>query len=92
MNYRTFSFLEEAAEKWCDKTAIVHQDKETSFKELLTASHLLSQLLKLQTELSGRGIAFLCSNGSRFVSGLFGCSLAEAVVNELMAPPMTTPP
>ncbi len=80
MSYHVFSFLEEAAEKWNNKIAIVHDNKETSFSQLLIAADSLAQLLKQHADPNGKGMAFLCSNGSSFVSGLFSCSLAGAVV------------
>lgn len=80
MNQHTVSFLEEASAKWQDGTAIIHNNKKTSFNELLISSRALAQALKQQVELNGKGIAFMCGNGSKFVSGLFGCSYAGAVV------------
>ncbi len=84
MSPKTFSFLEQAVAKWTDRVAIVEENKKTSFKELFISATSLCKLLKDTYDLKGKGIGFMCSNSSGFVSGLFGCSAAEAVVMPIL--------
>ena len=59
MNKKIFSFLQEAAARWQNKTAIVHQDLSTTYVELLKDSQALAASLKRFGDFDGRGIAFI---------------------------------
>ncbi|CAN5388651.1 long-chain-fatty-acid--CoA ligase FadD [soil metagenome] len=79
MSKHTYSFLEQAAARWGSSTAILEKDRKISFKQLHESALHLGSELKTLANAQGKGIAFVCGNSSRFVSGLFGCIKAGAV-------------
>jgi len=80
MKLQVFKFLEEAAAKWENKTAIIENGKAVSFNGLHASAFRLCIAIEAVADLSGRGIILVCRNGSRFVSGLFACTKAGMVV------------
>ncbi len=84
MSQNVFSFLEEAAAKWGSRMAIVEQDNKTSFRELHQSANLLCEKLLAAKDIKGKGIGFVCSNSSKFISGLFACAKAGAVAMPIL--------
>ena len=84
MKENTFSFLENAAMKWGSRTAIVEGNKRSIFKDLNDLALALCLKLEAAAHVKGKGIGFVCSNGSRFVSGLFACAKAGAVAMPIL--------
>src|SRR5215203_3638095 len=80
MKFQVFTFLESAAEKWKNNTAVFENGKAVSFNSLHASSYRLCVAIEAVTDFRGKGIAFICRNGSRFVSGLFACAKAGMVV------------
>jgi long-chain acyl-CoA synthetase len=80
MKFQVFTFLEEAAAKWQNKTAVYDNGKAISFNALHTSAFRLCAAIEAVKDLRGKGIGFVCRNGSRFISGLFACAKAGMVV------------
>jgi long-chain acyl-CoA synthetase len=80
MTENVFSFLEEAAAKWGGREAIVEENESVTFGQLYEMALRTASLLVGACSLEGKGIGFVCSNGSRFVAGLFACVKAGGVV------------
>jgi len=80
MKFQVFRFLEEAAAKWQNRTAVIENGKAVTFNGLHASAFRLCIAIQAVSELKGKGIVFVCRNGSRFVSGLFACAKAGMVV------------
>src|SRR5689334_20969943 len=80
MKFQVFTLLEEAAEKWKNNTAIFENGKAVSFNTLHASAFRLCMAIEAVADFKGKGIALVCKNGSRFVSGLFACAKAGMVV------------
>jgi long-chain acyl-CoA synthetase len=80
MKFQVFTFLEEAAARWQNKTAVYENGKAVSFNALHTSAFRLCAAIEAVADLKGKGIAFVCKNGSRFISGLFASAKAGMIV------------
>ncbi|MFQ6117193.1 MAG: class I adenylate-forming enzyme family protein, partial [Candidatus Bipolaricaulia bacterium] len=74
-----YSVLEEAAARWGEKTAVIHQDKEISFKELNGRADRLATALADMGIGRGDKVALYLPNSPEFIIGFFGTLKAGGV-------------
>ena len=72
--------LEEAAAKWNVRPAVIENGHSHTFNSLHASAFRLCVALGAVDDFRGKGIAFHCKNGSRFIAGLFACAKAGMVV------------
>lgn len=66
-----FSFLTDAAQKWADAPAVIDEEGQCSFSELLAMAMNLINELERQNIPQGTAVGMVAKNGRRFVAGLF---------------------
>ena len=80
MKFQVFTLLEEAAAKWNVRPAVIENGHSHTFNSLHASAFRLCVALGAVDDFRGKGIAFHCKNGSRFIAGLFACAKAGMVV------------
>jgi len=67
---RAHQILEQAAQQWPDKVAIIENGIEISFRQLNSECSKLAKQLRQNGFLPGQGLAVVGSNGAAFIAAM----------------------